>query len=98
MDDFGCGFNNTERLSNYQFDILKIDRKFISNIDADNVKLSLIKSINVMSCEVGLITIAEGVESIKQFDLLKSIGIEFYQGFLFSSRCPLKIFLIFLGN
>ncbi|EHA1081409.1 TPA: EAL domain-containing protein [Photobacterium damselae] len=89
MDDFGCGLNNTERLSNYQFDILKIDRKFIFNIDTDNVKLSLVKSINTMSCEVGLITIAEGIESIKQFEVLKSIGIEFYQGFLFFKPMPL---------
>ncbi|MCG3813044.1 EAL domain-containing protein [Photobacterium damselae] len=90
MDDFGCGFNNTERLLNYQFDILKIDRKFITNIDTDNVKLSLIKSINTMSCELGLINIAEGIETIKQFEVLKSIGIEYYQGFLFFKPMPIS--------
>lgn len=65
------------------FDILKIDRKFITNIDVDNVKLSLVKSINAMSFELGLVTIAEGIETIKQFEILKTIGVEYYQGFLF---------------
>lgn len=83
IDDFGCGLNDTERLSKYKFNIMKIDRKFISLIDTDIKQLNKIKSIISLSSELDLTVIAEGVETIEQAKLLDAVGVNLYQGFLY---------------
>ncbi|WP_160295716.1 EAL domain-containing protein [Photobacterium kishitanii] len=90
IDDFGCGFNNTDRLSKYKFDILKIDRKFILSIENNLFKYNLIKNIISLSDDVDLKIIAEGVESVEQFKILNILGVKCFQGFLFYKAMPLN--------
>ncbi len=90
IDDFGCGLNNNKRLSKYKFDIIKIDRKFVSLIDSDVNKLNEIKEIIALSDKLDLTVIAEGVETIEQAKLLNDAGIKLYQGYLYHKPMPIE--------
>ena len=90
IDDFGCGFNNTERLDKYKFDILKIDKKFISAIDNNISKYNLVKNIVSLSDANNFKLIAEGVEKKEEFEILRRLGIKYFQGFLFYKAMPLN--------
>ena len=90
IDDFGCGLNDTKRLARYKFDIMKIDRKFISLIDTDINQLNKIKKIISLSKKLDLTVIAEGVETREQANLLNYIGVKLYQGFLYYKPMSLE--------
>lgn len=90
IDDFGCGFNNTERLDKYNFDIIKIDKKFISDIDNNIFKYNLVKNIVSLSNVNNFKIIAEGVETAVEFEVLQRLGIKYFQGFLFYKAMPLN--------
>lgn len=80
LDDFGSGFSSLKYLSKFKFNILKIDKSFIDNID-DNIKiLNLIIDIgHSLNAEV----VAEGVETEHQLSILKNIGCDIIQGYYF---------------
>ncbi len=84
LDDFGTGYSSFEYLLNFELDKLKIDKAFIDNIADDRKNRALINSMIYMSSGLNLKTIAEGVESKRQFDFLDALGIDEIQGFLFS--------------
>ena len=84
MDDFGTGESSLNRLQNTSVDILKIDREFL-NRSLDHKKGNLIiKNILRMSKDLKLITVAEGIETKEQLELLKSMDCDIGQGFYFS--------------
>ena len=73
-------------------DYLKIDISFVRHI-TDNLKTrSITKSTIYLSKELNIKTIAEGVETTEQFELLKSFGCDYFQGYLFSRPLPEKEF------
>lgn len=93
IDDFGCGFNNRKRLEKYKFDVVKIDRGIIANIE---VYLRKVKRILTFAKKMKIIVIAEGVENLKQVSLLNKIGVNLYQGFYYHKPMPLeKIKIVF---
>lgn len=79
MDDFGTGYSSLGVLNNFPFDKIKIDMSFISKDDKKS--RSIMESVVRMSKAIGMHTIAEGVETEKQFRFLRSIGCEKLQGF-----------------
>ena len=81
MDDFGTGYSSLGVLNNFPFDKIKIDMSFISKDDKKS--RSIMESVVRMSKAIGMQTIAEGVETEKQFRFLRSIGCEKLQGFYF---------------
>jgi diguanylate cyclase (GGDEF)-like protein/PAS domain S-box-containing protein len=84
IDDFGTGYSSLSRLQRFPVDILKIDRAFISRMDSDLETHEIVRIVVMLAHNLGLKVIAEGVETQEQLDLLKHIGCEMAQGYLFS--------------
>ena len=84
MDDFGTGYSSLSNLHHFAFDVLKIDRSFISRMEADTEKLEIVRAIISLARNLGLSVIAEGIEHEEQMILLRDMGCEFGQGYLFS--------------
>jgi diguanylate cyclase (GGDEF)-like protein/PAS domain S-box-containing protein len=88
IDDFGTGYSSLAYLNRFDIDYLKVDRSFISNLTLGSSDMALTEAIIVMAHKLGLKVIAEGVETEAQSDLLKTIGCDFAQGYLFSRPVP----------
>jgi len=84
IDDFGTGYSSLSRLRRFPVDTLKIDRTFISSMDRDLETHEIVRIIVMLAHGLGLKVVAEGVETKEQSDLLKHIGCELAQGYLFS--------------
>ena len=89
MDDFGSGYSSLNNVKDYVFDVLKIDMNFLRSFDTNPKSAIVIRSIVNMAKELGLHTLAEGVETQEQYDFLREIGCEKLQGYLFSPPMPL---------
>ncbi len=84
VDDFGTGYSNLSYLSQYEFDVLKIDRVFVKDIPDNAKQFSIVRGIISMAQALGYQLIAEGVETATQARLLHEHGCPQMQGFLFS--------------
>ncbi len=82
MDDFGSGFSSLNVLKDFNFDEIKIDMVFLRNFD-DKSRIIVTKAVQ-MAKELGIHTLAEGVETIEHVEFLKSIGCEKIQGFYYA--------------
>ena len=83
IDDFGSGYSNYERLISYRPDILKIDGSLIRTLDHNSYSLSIVRSIVTFAKEQELEVVAEFVENEAIFEIVKELGIEYSQGYLF---------------
>jgi diguanylate cyclase (GGDEF)-like protein/PAS domain S-box-containing protein len=92
IDDFGTGFSSLSYLKQFDIDYLKIDRSFVKDLTTNDSDLALTEAIIVMAHKLGIKTIAEGVETEQQRDLLESFGCDYMQGFLYSPAVPAKEF------
>ena len=88
LDDFGTGYSSLNHLKELPVDKLKIDRSFINDITVDKQDENLVRSIIQLSRNLGLTTVAEGVETKQQLDWLASTGDMLIQGYYFSR--PIK--------
>ena len=88
MDDFGSGYSSLNVLKDFMFDELKIDMRFLSDISTRSRKI--LASIINMAKEIGIQTLAEGVETEEQFEFLRNIGCEKVQGYLFGKPMPFE--------
>ncbi len=84
MDDFGSGYSSLNTLKNVPVDLLKLDMKFLSEDSNSGRGGRILSSIVRMAYEIDLPVIAEGVETQRQADYLKSIGCHYMQGYYFS--------------
>jgi EAL domain-containing protein (putative c-di-GMP-specific phosphodiesterase class I) len=84
IDDFGTGYSSLSRLQSFRVDTLKIDRIFVSRMDSDHETFEIVRVIIMLAHSLGLKLVAEGVETQAQLDLLKGLGCERAQGYLFS--------------
>jgi diguanylate cyclase (GGDEF)-like protein/PAS domain S-box-containing protein len=90
IDDFGIGYSSLEHLRRYPFDILKIDRCFIKEIDGGDSELAIARAIVEMAHSMGLRVVAEGVETESQLFALREINCDMIQGFLLGKPLPAK--------
>ena len=88
MDDFGSGYSSLNILKDIDIDILKLDMKFLSESKNEKRSEIIIASVINMASALGLPVIAEGVETMKQADMLRGFGCKFMQGFYFSKPVP----------
>ena len=88
LDDFGSGYSSFNALKDYAFDVLKLDLEFLKGFSTNTKSKPLINSVIQMANQIGMRTLAEGVETDEQADFLKSIGCEKLQGYLFSKPIP----------
>lgn len=82
VDDFGTGYSSLAYLQRFPLDELKIDRTFIAQIDSPDADSPIVKAMVSMAHDLGMIVVAEGIETDVQLDYVKSIQCECYQGFL----------------
>lgn len=88
LDDFGTGHSSLSYLHRLPFDVVKIDRSFISTLDSESERGNITSSIVAMAHELGLEVIAEGIEKCSSLELLRSMKCEYAQGYLISRPVP----------
>lgn len=96
LDDFGTGYSSLSYLKSLPIDEIKIDRSFVNDIIDDQQANVMVKSIVDLGNNFHLGVVSEGVETKAQFELLKSYGIECYQGYYFSKPLPTMDFDLLL--
>lgn len=88
LDDFGTGYSSLRHLRELPFDTLKIDRSFVSAMNASEEALSIVKAIIQLAKSLGLSVTAEGIETEAQAMMLQALGCQRGQGFLFGRPSP----------
>jgi diguanylate cyclase (GGDEF)-like protein len=83
LDDFGVGYSSLAYIQSYPFSKIKIDRKFVENIDSDRVSGAIVASVCALAERIDMQVIAEGVETPVQSRALRELGVEFAQGYLY---------------
>ncbi|MFD0712342.1 EAL domain-containing protein [Paenibacillus sp. GCM10027626] len=88
MDDFGTGYSSFNHLKRFGLHRLKIDKSFISDIDSGSHDADIVGSIIAMAHQLGLLVIAEGVETAEQLAFLEERQCDEVQGYYFSKPLP----------
>lgn len=88
MDDFGSGYSSLNMLSAMPIDILKMDMKFVRNIEFSETDFRLVKLVLDIARYLKVSVVAEGVENENQFSMLRDAGCDLVQGFYFSRPVP----------
>lgn len=83
IDDFGEGYAGLNLLSDFQPDLLKIDMNLIRDISQDRVKRAIVKGVISVASDLGIRSIAEGIETKEEFEALQELGIVLMQGYYF---------------
>ena len=84
LDDFGTGYSSLSLLHRLQLDTVKVDRSFVLRMGEGDEGLEMVRAIVALGHNLGMVVVAEGVETQAQLDALRALGCEFCQGFLFS--------------
>ena len=92
LDDFGTGYSSLSYLKLLPVDEIKIDASFVRDIVDDSSDYMMVKAITDLGQNFNVNVVAEGVETQDHLKCLESIGVTFYQGFLFSKALPLNEF------
>ncbi|NBB82007.1 MAG: EAL domain-containing protein, partial [Alphaproteobacteria bacterium] len=82
LDDFGIGYSGLKLLYDQQPDIVKIDRHFIAGIDTDSKKRMMVSAVVQMAKVLGILVVAEGVETEREYRVCRELGCDLVQGFL----------------
>ncbi|MDR7304237.1 putative bifunctional diguanylate cyclase/phosphodiesterase [Haloactinomyces albus] len=98
VDDFGTGYSSLKRLRDLPTHVLKIDRAFVSGVEHDPADFAIVRAVVEMSVGMRRRCIAEGVETVEQFHMLQSLGVDAFQGFLFSPSIPAADFRALLDR
>ena len=88
VDDFGSGYSSLNLLKSMPADVIKLDKDFLSNAPENQKENIIIQSVIEMAKKLKIKTVAEGVETKLQSDMLKSIGCDIAQGFFYAK--PMK--------
>ena len=88
LDDFGTGYSGLGYLNSFPIDKIKIDRSFIKDLGTKQRSKELVRAAINIGHSLGLMTLAEGIETQEQLDILRALGCRQGQGFLFSPAIP----------
>ena len=88
MDDFGIGYSNLSHLARISIDELKIDRRFIWELERDKNSVAIVNTIIGLAKQFGILVTAEGVETREQLEILRYLGCNKAQGYYFSRPIP----------
>jgi diguanylate cyclase (GGDEF)-like protein len=88
LDDFGTGYSSLSYLDKYPIDCIKIDRSFVAKLGAEPRAAGICRAIISLAYDLQMIVVAEGVETNAQADLLRSLGCQVAQGYLFGKPRP----------
>jgi EAL domain-containing protein (putative c-di-GMP-specific phosphodiesterase class I)/GGDEF domain-containing protein len=95
LDDFGTGHSSLAYLKRFPIDCVKIDRAFIKDMPENTDDVAIARTIVAMAKSLGLTTVAEGVETAEQLELLKTMGCDQIQGYFFSRPLPADDFMAY---
>ncbi len=90
LDDFGSGYSSLNSLQEFNFDVIKVDMKFMRTLESNPQTGIIVTAIVQMTKNLGLRSLVEGVETDTQYDFIKNAGVNMAQGFLFSRPVPLE--------
>lgn len=88
LDDFGTGYSSLNYIKQLPLDLIKVDKTFIDDILEDEYAQAFVKLIVELSNTIDTRIVVEGVEQQEQYELLKSLGVNYIQGFLFGKPVP----------
>ncbi len=98
LDDFGTGYSSFSYIKDLPIDNLKIDISFVRDILKNIKTKSIVKTIIELAHNLGMKTIAEGVETKEQLEALKDLGCDYVQGYLLAKPMPLEELISFIKN
>lgn len=98
VDDFGTGYSSLAYLRRLPIDVLKIDRSFVAEADNNEEDAQIVKTILALGQALKLTVVAEGIETPQQAEILKSLGCDIGQGYLFSRPMPAEQAEAWLAN
>jgi diguanylate cyclase (GGDEF)-like protein len=90
LDDFGTGYSSLSYLKNIPLDELKIDRSFVIAMEADSESKAIVETIVHLAGLLHLTTTAEGVETSSQAEILRDLGCDRFQGYLYGKPMPVQ--------
>lgn len=101
LDDFGTGYSSLSYLNRFPVDIVKVDQSFTRSLTTGTADIRrksrmLIKGIRTISHQMGCTVVAEGIETKEQWELLRKLGLDYGQGYLFSRPMPIENMLLLL--
>jgi diguanylate cyclase (GGDEF)-like protein len=98
IDDFGTGYSSLSYLGRFPFNVLKLDKSFITGITSSAEQARLVKGVINLSHDLGLEVVAEGIELEEERHLLAAMGCDYGQGYLFAKPLPLSEAVAFIGR
>jgi len=98
VDDFGQGYSSLAYLSDLPVDVLKIDRRFVDNIDREPSNQAIVSAVINLGASLGLRIVAEGVERPEELAHLDAVGCDLFQGYLLGRPAPAVEITALLGR
>jgi EAL domain-containing protein (putative c-di-GMP-specific phosphodiesterase class I) len=92
LDDFGTGYSSLSYLKQFPFDKIKIDRSFTADVGENESSMAIVSAIIGLARGLDMLTTAEGIETERQFELMRAAGVTLAQGYLFGRACPIAEF------
>ena len=92
LDDFGTGYSSLSYLKQFPFDKIKIDRSFTADVAEHEDSMVIVSAIIGLARGLDMITTAEGIETERQFEIMRAAGVTLAQGYLFGRPCPIAEF------
>jgi EAL domain-containing protein (putative c-di-GMP-specific phosphodiesterase class I) len=88
IDDFGTGFSSLAQLRHFPVDMIKVDRSFVQGVERDAKDTAITTNVVALAHALGLIAVAEGIETDGQLAHMRTVGCDVGQGYLFSRPVP----------
>jgi EAL domain-containing protein (putative c-di-GMP-specific phosphodiesterase class I) len=98
MDDFGTGYSSLAYLAKLPVDVLKLDRSLSIDLEDSPQSVSMVRHMIRMAHELGMVVVAEGIESKGQVMLLRDMQCDFIQGYVFSTPLPEAEFVAYISS